>query len=418
MESFMAFLSVDEQMEQLSRGVVDTHVEEELRKKLARSRETNTPLRIKAGFDPTAPDLHVGHSVLLTKMRQFQQLGHHVLFLIGDFTGMIGDPTGRSATRKALTLEEVAANAETYKKQVFKVLDPVKTEVVFNSTWMNELGTVGLIELAAKYNVARMMEREDFKTRYASGQSISIHEFLYPLVQGYDSVALKADVELGGTDQLFNLLMGRTLMKEYGQAPQCIMTVPLLEGLDAREVDGKIVGHKMSKSYDNYIGIDEAPLDIFGKIMSISDELMWRYYDLLSLRPTAELSGVKADVVGGKLHPMEAKADLGVELVERYHDLSSAEHARDEWKRIFSQRKVPTEMPEFTLAASEGNITILNVLRDTELVSSGGEAKRLLKQGAVSIDGDKVTDVSHPLVSGSTYVIRAGKKRFARVVVS
>ncbi len=414
----MAFLSVDEQMEQLSRGVVDIHVEEELRKKLTKSRETNTPLRIKAGFDPTAPDLHVGHSVLLTKMRQFQELGHHVLFLIGDFTGLIGDPTGRSATRKALTKEEVAANAETYKKQVFKVLDPVKTEVVFNSTWMNELGTVGLIELAAKYNVARMMEREDFKTRYANGQSISIHEFLYPLVQGYDSVALKADVELGGTDQLFNLLMGRTLMKEYGQAPQCIMTVPLLEGLDAREVDGKIVGHKMSKSYDNYIGIDEKPLDIFGKIMSISDELMWRYYDLLSLRPTAELSELKARVLSGELHPMDAKADLGAELVGRYHDAAAAENARTEWKRIFSQRQVPTDMAEFNLMSTDGIMTILNVLRDTKLVNSGGEGKRLVKQGGVSVDGDKVTDISHGLAAGGTYVVRAGKKRFARVIVS
>jgi tyrosyl-tRNA synthetase len=414
----MAFLSVEEQMGQLSRGVVDIHVEEELRKKLAKSRETNTPLRIKAGFDPTAPDLHVGHSVLLTKMRQFQQLGHHVLFLIGDFTGMIGDPTGRSATRKALTLEEVAANAETYKRQVFKVLDPKTTEVVFNSTWMNGLGSVGLIELAAKYNVARMMEREDFKTRYANGQSISIHEFLYPLVQGYDSVALRADVELGGTDQLFNLLMGRTLMKEYGQAPQCIMTVPLLEGLDAREVDGKIVGHKMSKSYDNYIGIDEAPLEIFGKIMSISDELMWRYYDLLSLRPTSELSTLKADVAAGAVHPMVAKGGLGAELVERYHDSEAAERAQNEWKRIFSQRQVPTDMPEFTIASSDGATSILNALREAKLVASGGEGKRLLKQGGVSVNGEKITDPSHLLAVGGPYVIRAGKKRFASVTVS
>jgi tyrosyl-tRNA synthetase len=414
----MAFLSVDEQMEQLSRGVVDIHVEEELRKKLTTSRETNTPLRIKAGFDPTAPDLHVGHSVLLTKMRQFQQLGHHVLFLIGDFTGMIGDPTGRSATRKALTLEEVAANAETYKKQVFKVLDPETTEVVFNSTWMNGLGSVGLIELAAKYNVARMMEREDFKTRYANGQSISIHEFLYPLVQGYDSVALRADVELGGTDQLFNLLMGRTLMKEYGQAPQCIMTVPLLEGLDAREVDGKIVGHKMSKSYDNYIGIDEAPLEMFGKVMSISDELMWRYYDLLSLRPTSELSALKAEVVAGALHPMVAKSGLGAELVERYHGSEAAEHAQSEWKRIFSQRQVPTDMPEFTIASSDGSTSVLNALRDAKLVASGGEGKRLLKQGGVSVDGIKIKEPGHSLAAGGPYVIRAGKKRFARVTVA
>ena len=414
----MTFISVDEQMEQLSRGVVDIHVEKELRKKLERSRESNVPLRIKAGFDPTAPDLHVGHSVLLTKMRQFQELGHHVLFLIGDFTGMIGDPTGRSATRKALSLEEVAANAETYKKQVFKVLDPIKTEVVFNSTWMNTLGTVGLIELAAKYNVARMMEREDFKTRFANGQSISIHEFLYPLVQGYDSVALRADVELGGTDQLFNLLMGRTLMKEYGQAPQCIMTVPLLEGLDAREIDGQIVGNKMSKSYDNYIGIDETPLNIFGKIMSISDELMWRYYDLLSLRPTSELKSLREDVTQGRVHPMDAKGQLGVELVSRYHSAEDGDEAHAEWKRVFSERQVPSEMAEFVLTAGDGSVTVLQALRDTGLVASGGEAKRLVKQGGVSIDGAKVSDVSYALSAGSSYVVRAGKKRFARVVVS
>ena len=414
----MTFISVDEQMEQLSRGVVDIHVEKELRKKLERSRESNVPLRIKAGFDPTAPDLHVGHSVLLTKMRQFQELGHHVLFLIGDFTGMIGDPTGRSATRKALSLEEVAANAETYKKQVFKVLDPIKTEVVFNSTWMNTLGTVGLIELAAKYNVARMMEREDFKTRFANGQSISIHEFLYPLVQGYDSVALRADVELGGTDQLFNLLMGRTLMKEYGQAPQCIMTVPLLEGLDARQIDGQIVGNKMSKSYDNYIGIDETPLNIFGKIMSISDELMWRYYDLLSLRPTSELKSLREDVTQGRVHPMDAKGQLGVELVSRYHSAEDGDEAHAEWKRVFSERQVPSEMAEFVLTAGDGSVTVLQALRDTGLVASGGEAKRLVKQGGVSIDGAKVSDVSYALSAGSSYVVRAGKKRFARVVVS
>jgi tyrosyl-tRNA synthetase len=413
----MAFLPVDEQLELLARGVVDTLVAEELKKKLTRSRDTNTPLRIKAGFDPTAPDLHLGHSVLLTKMAQFQRLGHHVIFLIGDFTGLIGDPTGRSATRKALTAEVVAENAETYKAQVFKILDPETTEIAFNSTWMNGLGSVGLIELAAKYNVARMMEREDFKNRYAKGQSISIHEFLYPLVQGYDSVALDADVELGGTDQLFNLLMGRSLMKDYGKEPQCIMTVPLLEGLDARQEGGKIVGLKMSKSYDNYIGIDEAPLEMFGKIMSISDELMWRYYDLLSMRSTSELAGLRQDVNQGDVHPMEAKALLGEELVVRYHDANSGRDARDEWKRIFSQKKEPTDIPSSEIQAGEGGVTLLKALLELEMVSSGGEGKRLIRQGGVSVDGAKVMDIQAPLAAGGPYVIRAGKKRFTRLTV-
>ena len=414
----MSFKSVDEQMALILRGVVDVHVEAELRKKLEKSYQTNTPLRIKAGFDPTAPDLHVGHSVVITKMRQFQLLGHHILFLIGDFTGRIGDPTGRNVTRKALTAADVAENAETYKAQVFKILDPELTEVVFNNTWISKLGADGMVNLASKYTVARMMEREDFKQRFKSGQSISVHEFLYPLVQAYDSVELKVDVELGGTDQLFNLLMGRTLMKEYGQAPQCVLTTPLLEGLDARLEDGKLVGRKMSKSYGNTIGFNDAPVDMFGKVMSISDDLMWRFYDLLSTEPTATLKARRADVARGALHPMEAKTMLGKELVTRYHNAELAEEAATSWKRVFSQRQIPEEMPELEVSLDAGPVGLVQALRDAGLVSSGGEAKRLVKQGGVSIDGVKVQDVTHRISSPGRFVIKAGKKRFLRLIAS
>ncbi len=412
-----AFASPDEQLALILRGTVDLHVESELRAKLERSRKTGTPLRIKAGFDPTAPDLHLGHTVLLTKMRQFQELGHQVVFLIGDFTGMIGDPTGRSATRKALTREEVAANAETYKEQVFKVLDRDRTEVAFNSTWMNPMSAAGLIELAAKYNVARMMEREDFRTRYQTGQSISVHEFLYPLVQGYDSVALKADVELGGTDQLFNLLMGRHVMKEYGLEPQCIVTTPLLEGLDAKLEGGAIVGAKMSKSFGNYVGVSEAPLEQFGKLMSITDDLMWRYYDLLSTRSTAALAALKADVAEGRMHPKDAKVELGREIVGRYHGAEAAARASEEWQRIFSARELPSDMPEVTLAGEGGGVVITAVLKDSGLAASGGEARRLIAQGGVSVDGARVPDTDFRLEVGGPYVLKVGKKRFARVTV-
>jgi tyrosyl-tRNA synthetase len=417
----MSFAPVDEQMSLILRGSVDVQVEVELRKKLEHSRATGTPLRVKAGFDPTAPDLHLGHTVLLTKMKQFQDLGHHALFLIGDFTALIGDPTGRSATRPALTPAQISENAETYKTQVFKVLDPDRTEILFNSEWMNDLGAAGLIRLAAKHSVARMLERDDFKKRYASGQSISVHEFLYPLVQAYDSVAMKADVELGGTDQLFNLLVGRQIMRDYGQAPQCILTTPLLEGLDARAVEGKIEGDKMSKSLNNYVGVDDDPLDMFGKLMSISDDLMWRYLDLLSTRSSAELDELRAQVGAGDLHPRDAKINFAAEIVNRYHGEAASSQSADEWSRIFSQGKVPTDIPEVTLTTLGDSLTLLALLTgvsEPALVSSGGEAKRMLKQGAVSVDGEKIQDPYHPLAGGRTYVVKVGKRRFAKVTLA
>lgn len=420
MEFPHAFPPVEEQLELLLRGTVDVPALDDLKKKLEKSRQTKTPLRVKAGFDPTAPDLHLGHTVLLTKMRQFQDLGHQVIFLIGDFTAMIGDPTGRSATRKPLTREDVLQNAETYKTQVFKVLDPDKTEVAFNATWIDALGTTGTVELMAKYTLARMMEREDFKTRYAAGHSISVHELLYPLLQGYDSVALKSDVELGGTDQLFNLLMGRHLMKEYGLEPQCVITTPLLEGLDGHMEDGVLVGKKMSKSLGNYVGIQEAPLEMVGKLMSISDDLMWRYLDLLSTRKTSEIKILKDQVTSGEAHPMAVKKELARELVGRYHGLAEGDHAVEEWFRVFSQREVPSEIPELTLSAPDGasGLGIIAALRDAKLVESGGEARRLVTQGAVQVDGQPVTSVDASLARGGTYLVKAGKRRYARVAVS
>ncbi|PIE19371.1 MAG: tyrosine--tRNA ligase [Proteobacteria bacterium] len=413
----MSFPTVEEQLCLILRGVVDAPAEQELRAKLEKSRETNTPLRVKAGFDPTAPDLHLGHTVLLTKLRQLQDLGHQIVFLIGDFTAMIGDPTGRSATRKALTRDQVMANAETYKAQVFKVLDAERTEVRFNSSWLDELGTVGVIQLAARYTVARMMEREDFRTRFHRGQSISVHEFLYPLMQGYDSVALEADIELGGSDQLFNLLVGRHLMKEYGLRPQSVLTMPLLEGLDAKLVGGEIVGKKMSKSYGNYVGIDEPPLEMFGKVMSVTDDVMWRYAELLSTAPSQLLAARKAKVAAGG-NPRDAKIALGTEIVARYHGDAAAATAAAEWRRIFSRREVPAEMPQIELPAVDGELPILDALRGAALVKSGGEARRMLKQGAVSVDGDKVADLAATLAAGGSYVIKVGKRRFARVTVS
>lgn len=415
----MAFAPVDEQLSLILRGVVDVQVADELTSKLTRSRAENRPLRVKAGFDPTAPDLHLGHTVVLTKMRQFQDLGHHVIFLIGDFTARIGDPTGHSVTRPALTSEQIQENAETYKAQVFKVLDADRTEVAFNSAWMDEFGSAGMISLAATYNVARMLERDDFKKRYKGGQSIGVHEFLYPLVQAYDSVALRADVELGGTDQLFNLLMGRHVMKEYGAEAQCILTTPLLEGTDGRLEDGKITGAKMSKSLGNYIGVDDEPLDMFGKVMSISDDLMWRYMELLSARSTPAIDQTREQVADGALHPRDVKADFGRELVARYHDAEAAQASHDEWTRIFSSRETPAEMEHFTISRDSGEgTTVLAALRGAELVASGGEARRMLKQGAVSVDGERVTDASHILGAGGPYVVKVGKRRFAQVTVT
>lgn len=391
--------SAREQIELLRRGAVEILLEEELVKKLDRG----TPLKIKAGFDPTAPDLHLGHTVLLQKMRQFQELGHEVIFLIGDFTGLIGDPTGRSETRKPLTREVVEKNAATYKEQVFKILDPEKTIVDFNSRWMEKMNAVGLIELAAKQTVARMLEREDFKTRYQNQQSITIHEFLYPLIQGYDSVALKADVELGGTDQRFNLLVGRELQREYGQEPQVVLTMPLLEGTDGV--------NKMSKSLGNYIGINEPPEDIFGKMMSISDDLMWRYAELLSDRPLAEIQRVKNDVAGGAAHPMDFKKTLAQEIVARFHGSAAAESAREYFETRFQKRQVPKNIR--TQFSPPERVGICQLLVDLKFARSKREARGLVAQGAVRVDGQAVSDINFEFQRKLHRLVEVGKMRIA-----
>ncbi len=399
-------LSVDEQLAELTRGHVALHVEAELRKKLSKGE----PLTVKSGFDPTAPDLHLGHTVLLSCMRRFQQQGHRVVFLIGDFTGQIGDPTGKSVTRKALTKADVQANAETYKEQVFKVLDPDATEVRFNSEWFDGMSAADLIDLAARYNVARMLERDDFKKRYRGGDSIAVHEFLYPLVQAYDSVALEADVELGGSDQLFNLLVGRDVMKSKGQAPQVVITMPLLEGIGANADDtGAIVGDKMSKSLDNYVGIAEAPDVMFGKIMSISDPLMWRWYELLSERASSEIKGLRA-------RPREAKELLGREIVARFHDEAAAEGAALEFTSRFRDKQLPTDIPEVTVT-SDGALWVPRMAVGANLAQSTSEVRRLIKQGAVRIDGERLSDTNTELPSGATYLLQIGKRRIARVHV-
>jgi tyrosyl-tRNA synthetase len=396
--------AVTDALDLIKRGSVEILIESELLDKL----KTGRSLRIKAGFDPTAPDLHLGHTVLINKLRQFQDLGHEVLFLIGDFTGMIGDPTGKSATRPPLTRDEVIENARTYEQQIFKILDPEKTLVMFNSSWMNDMSSAELIELAAKHTVARMLERDDFSKRYQAGQSISIHEFLYPLIQGYDSVAMKADVELGGTDQKFNLLVGRELQKHYGQSPQTVITIPILEGLDGVQ--------KMSKSLNNYIGISEAPDEMFGKLMSISDDLMWRYFELLSFRPMNEIQGFKQEIADGK-NPRDIKFLLGEELVARFHDGAAAKQARETFIARFQQGAMPDDMPETTLPAPEGVLPIANVLKEAGLTSSTSEALRMIRQGAVKIDGEKVTDTKQEIVSGTTHVYQVGKRRFARITL-
>jgi len=396
---------VNQAFAELKRGAEEILVEEELLTKL----KTGKPLKIKAGFDPTAPDLHLGHTVLINKLRQFQQLGHEVIFLIGDFTGMIGDPTGKNVTRKALTKEDVLANAETYKEQVFKILDPAKTTVAFNSTWMDKMGAAGMLQLASRQTVARMMERDDFKKRYANGQAIAIHEFMYPLVQGWDSVALEADVELGGTDQKFNLLMGRELQKSEGQRPQTVLMMPLLEGLDGVQ--------KMSKSLGNYIGITDSPTEMFGKIMSISDVLMWRYYELLSFKPLAEIEGYKTEIENGK-NPRDVKIDLAKELITRFHDEVAAQAAHDEFINRFQKGALPDDMPELTITAENGEIAISNLLKEAGLVSSTSDAFRMIKQGAAKIDSEKVTNRSLVIKTGSTAVYQVGKRKFARITVS
>jgi len=394
---------IDRQMATIKRGIAELIDEKELRKKL----ERGTPLRIKVGFDPTAPDLHLGHTVVMHKMRHFQELGHHVIFLIGDFTGRIGDPSGRSETRPPLTEEQVLANADTYKKQVFKILDPQKTEVAFNSAWLGKMDATGFIKLASSYTVARMMERDDFEKRFREQRPISIHEFLYPLCQGYDSVALKSDVEMGGTDQKFNLLVGRTLQAHYGIESQCILTVPLLEGTDGVR--------KMSKSYGNYIGIDEAPSQIFGKVMAISDELMWRYYELLSAKSLEDIAGLKTSVQNGSLHPKAAKENLAHEMVCRYHSEKDADEARQGFNAVFAGGGVPDDMPEHSCACGEDSTPPV-FLEAAGLVKSRGEAKRLMKEGALSVDGERCEDAVTPLTAGE-YVVKLGKKRFLKLIV-
>ncbi len=395
------------QLAEIARGAQELLIEAELARKLARGK----PLRVKAGFDPTAPDLHLGHTVLINKMRQFQQFGHQVIFLIGDFTGLIGDPTGRNATRPRLTPEEVQANARTYEQQIFRILDPRQTRVDFNSRWFGSMSATGLIEIAAKHTVARMLERDDFAKRYKGGQPISIHEFLYPLVQGYDSVALEADVELGGTDQKFNLLVGRHLQEAYGQEPQVVLTMPLLEGLDGVQ--------KMSKSLGNYVGIAEPAGDMFGKLMRISDELMWRYFELLSFRPLAEIAALKAAVGEGR-NPRDVKFELGREIVARFHDPAAAEQAQAEFIARFSEKALPTDLPEIAVFADEktGGIALTTALAaGTGLAASGSEARRKIAEGAVRIDGEKVTDPRLRLPLGATHVLQLGPRRFARVKV-
>jgi len=404
----MNMLSAKEQLEIIKRGTAEVIVESDLLKKLERSVATGKPLRVKAGFDPTAPDIHVGHTVLLNKMRQFQELGHEVIFLIGDFTGMIGDPTGKSETRKHLTKEEVAENAKTYQQQIFKVLDPVRTKIVFNSEWMSTMTAEGLIQLAAKHTVARMLEREDFKKRYQSELPISIHEFLYPLIQGYDSVMLRADVELGGTDQKFNLLVGRELQKEYGQEPQCIVMMPLLEGLDGV--------NKMSKSLGNYIGINEPAREIFGKVMSASDDLMLRYYELVSAVPLDELQKIKNNIKSGALHPMEAKKRLAAELVDRFCAAGDGCRAREEFEKVFSKKDMPDDIRVVDVAWEGEKMKLVKIMAQAGVAKSNSEARRLIQQGAVEIDQKPVKDVDLEISATGSFILRVGKKRFVQVI--
>ncbi|HDY8064713.1 tyrosine--tRNA ligase [Vibrio vulnificus] len=393
--------SIEAALAEIKRGVEELIPEEELIAKLKEGR----PLRIKLGADPTAPDIHLGHTVILNKLRAFQDLGHDVTFLIGDFTGMVGDPTGKNSTRPPLTREDVLRNAETYKQQVFKILDPAKTKIQFNSEWLSELGAEGMIRLAANQTVARMLERDDFKKRYAGGQPIAIHEFMYPLLQGYDSVAMETDVELGGTDQKFNLLMGRELQKANGQKPQVVLMMPLLVGLDGEK--------KMSKSANNYIGVSEAPSEMFGKIMSISDDLMWSYYELLSFRPLEELAQFKADVAAGK-NPRDIKVLLAKEIIARFHSEADADAAEQEFVNRFAKNQIPDEMPEFTFAVGT---PMANLLKEAELCSSTSEAMRMVKQGAAKMDGEKVEDAkAEPSVG--TYVFQVGKRKFARITIA
>jgi tyrosyl-tRNA synthetase len=389
---------------QIKRGAHELLLEAELQQKLA----TGRPLRVKAGFDPTAPDLHLGHTVLLNKMRQLQDLGHHALFLIGDFTGMIGDPSGKNTTRPPLSREQIMENAQSYRDQVFKVLDPEKTEIVFNSTWMDKFDAADLIKLAATHTVARMLERDDFSKRYKSNQPIAIHEFIYPLVQGYDSVALKADIELGGTDQKFNLLMGRELQKHYGQPVQCVLTMPLLEGLDGV--------NKMSKSLGNYIGINEDPQQIFGKLMSISDDLMWRYIELLSFVSLSQIQHWQKEVKEGR-NPMDIKITFAQEIVERFHSKPDADYALEDFQDRHSHGGIPDQMPEVTLAAGTEPVLLTQVLKQAGLTSGTSEAMRMIEQGGVKLNGEKISDKALKLGAGPPFVAQVGKRKFARITI-
>ncbi|WP_201327247.1 tyrosine--tRNA ligase [Thermotomaculum hydrothermale] len=398
-------MTIEEQLDYLTKGAVDCIQREDLKKKL----ESGKKLRVKVGFDPTAPDLHLGHTVIIRKMKHFQDLGHEVVFLIGDFTGMIGDPSGKSKTRKQLTKEEVLKNAETYKKQIYKILDPEKTIIEFNSKWLGELGSEGFIRLASKYTVARILERDDFSNRLKENRPIALHELLYPLCQGYDSVALKCDVELGGTDQTFNLLVGRDLMREYGLEPQVVMTMPILEGLDGIE--------KMSKSLGNYVGINEPPKEMFGKLMSISDDLMFKYYELLTDMTLKEIEQLKKDVKEGKRHPKDVKKQLAKMIISDFHSKEDADKAEEEFERVFAKKQLPDDMPEINI--DKGEYPFARFLADNGLASSASEAKRLIKQGGVSINGEKVSDPSFVFnPSEGEYIIKVGKRRFAKVKVN
>ena len=394
---------VQQAIETIRRGAEELIVEEELARKLASGRK----LRVKLGLDPTAPDLHLGHTVVINKLRDFQVLGHQVQFLIGDFTGMIGDPTGKNQTRPPLTREDIQRNAKTYQQQVFKILDPDKTQILFNSEWSDKLGAEGMIRLASRYTVARLLERDDFSKRYKANQPIAVHELLYPLMQGYDSVAMKADVELGGTDQKFNLLVGRELQKDFGQEPQCILTTPLLEGIRGD-------GEKMSKSLGNYVGIAEAPSEMFGKLMSIPDALMWRYYELLSFRPIAEVTALKREVEGGR-NPRDAKVMLAKEIVQRFHDRGAADAAETDFEQRFRHGAAPEQMPEISLSAPADGLPLAQLLKLAKLASSASEAARAIEQGGVRIDGERINDRALRLPAGRTLVVQVGKRKFARI---
>tara|TARA_B100000315_G_scaffold122793_1_gene112736 strand:+ start:26195 stop:27406 length:1212 start_codon:yes stop_codon:yes gene_type:complete len=400
-------MNVKEQLQYLLRGSVEVISEEALCAKLEKSLSSGIPLKVKAGYDPTAPDIHLGHTLLIQKMKHFQDVGHEVIFLIGDFTGMIGDPSGKSVVRKKMTKKDIAKNAATYKKQIFKMLDPNKTTIVFNSHWMEKMSSSDLIELASHYTVARMLERDDFHKRYKGQQPISIHEFLYPLIQGYDSVALKADVELGGTDQKFNLLVGRELQKHYGQEPQVVLTMPLLEGTDGVQ--------KMSKSLGNYIGITEPPGEIFGKIMSISDELMIRYYELLSDISVNELAKMKKQLKTGAVNPKDYKIKLAKEIVARLYSTNEADNAANEFENIFKKKETPDEMPQFSVKWNNQKMWVCHLIKETGFSKSSSEAVRLIRQGAVSINGKKITDSDLQIEKKATFILKIGKKRFAKI---